>query len=184
MSAQQGFHDLYDGILQHLDTASAEMTSLKIDNREGQAKLADITQKIQDIRVNFNEELLFLEDHAEWEKFTLAFFGETNAGKSTIIESLRILFDEGSRRALLKQNQGDITKFSNEINQHVEQVQQAFVHAMEMQAEKAVALNTDIQDLKKLLLAATSVKVKALYIGAGALLGAALATAIVLMFGG
>ena len=29
----------------------------------------------------------------EWDKLVIAFFGETNAGKSTIIETFRILFD-------------------------------------------------------------------------------------------
>ncbi len=35
-----------------------------------------------------------LKNSQEWEKFTVAFYGETNAGKSTIIESLRIYFQE------------------------------------------------------------------------------------------
>lgn len=34
----------------------------------------------------------------EWDKLVIAFFGETNAGKSTIIETFRILFDETERR--------------------------------------------------------------------------------------
>ena len=34
----------------------------------------------------------------EWDKLVIAFFGETNAGKSTIIETFRILFDEKERR--------------------------------------------------------------------------------------
>jgi len=37
-------------------------------------------------------------DSLEWDKLVIAFFGETNAGKSTIIETFRILFDEKERR--------------------------------------------------------------------------------------
>lgn len=184
MSTQQGFHDLYSGILQQLDAASTEIRSLKIDNKEGQAKLADITQKMQDLRAGFKDELLFLENNAEWEKFTLAFFGETNAGKSTIIESLRILFDEETRREVLKSNQGDLKKFSNDINHHIEQVKHAFSQAMQYQAEKSSALNTDIQALKTLLLQATSIKVKLLYIGAGALIGVTIVSALFWLIGG
>jgi len=184
MSSQQGFHDLYSGILQQLDAASTEISSLKIDNKEGQAKLVDITQKMQDLRAGFKDELLFLENNAEWEKFTLAFFGETNAGKSTIIESLRILFDEETRRELLKSNQGDLKKFSNDINDHIEQVKYAFSQAMQYQAEKSSALNTDIQALKILLLQATSIKVKLLYIGAGALIGVTIVSALFWLIGG
>jgi len=36
---------------------------------------------------------------AEWKEFTVALYGETNAGKSTIIESLRIHLDEAEKRA-------------------------------------------------------------------------------------
>jgi len=35
-----------------------------------------------------------LKNSQEWKKFTVAFYGETNAGKSTIIEALRIYFHE------------------------------------------------------------------------------------------
>ncbi|MEG2568796.1 MAG: dynamin family protein, partial [Acinetobacter sp.] len=37
--------------------------------------------------------------NAEWETFTIAFYGETNAGKSTVIEALRILLKEESKLA-------------------------------------------------------------------------------------
>lgn len=39
-----------------------------------------------------------LEQVAEWEVFTIAMYGETNAGKSTVIETLRILFGEPDKR--------------------------------------------------------------------------------------
>lgn len=38
-----------------------------------------------------------LKRNTEWNRFTIAFYGETNAGKSTIIESLRILLGEETR---------------------------------------------------------------------------------------
>lgn len=40
-----------------------------------------------------------LRDSAEWNTFTIAFYGETNAGKSTLIECLRILLKESSKAA-------------------------------------------------------------------------------------
>ena len=39
-----------------------------------------------------------LKRNTEWNRFTIAFYGETNAGKSTIIESLRILLGEETKR--------------------------------------------------------------------------------------
>lgn len=44
-----------------------------------------------------SEEIKQLEKYAEWNKFNIAFFGETNAGKSTIIECLRIYLKESSK---------------------------------------------------------------------------------------
>ncbi|GAA6888897.1 hypothetical protein HpHNI69_07990 [Helicobacter pylori] len=39
-------------------------------------------------------ELESLKNNEEWEKFTIAFYGETGAGKSTLIECLRLFFKE------------------------------------------------------------------------------------------
>ncbi|GAA7351166.1 hypothetical protein HpCK69_11470 [Helicobacter pylori] len=40
------------------------------------------------------KELESLKNNEEWEKFTIAFYGETSAGKSTLIEYLRLFFKE------------------------------------------------------------------------------------------
>ncbi|WCB33774.1 50S ribosome-binding GTPase [Helicobacter pylori] len=40
------------------------------------------------------KELESLKNNEEWEKFTIAFYGETSAGKSTLIECLRLFFKE------------------------------------------------------------------------------------------
>ncbi len=43
------------------------------------------------------KELESLKNNEEWEKFTIAFYGEIGAGKSTIIECLRLFFKEPSK---------------------------------------------------------------------------------------
>lgn len=45
------------------------------------------------IQKEFNE----LKKLSEWKKFTIAFYGETNAGKSTLIEALRLFLKEESK---------------------------------------------------------------------------------------
>lgn len=43
------------------------------------------------------KELESLKNNEEWENFTIAFYGETGVGKSTIIECLRLFFKEQSK---------------------------------------------------------------------------------------
>ncbi|GAA7202252.1 hypothetical protein HpCK2_09180 [Helicobacter pylori] len=43
------------------------------------------------------KELENLKNNEEWENFTIAFYGETGAGKSTLIECLRLFFKEQSK---------------------------------------------------------------------------------------
>lgn len=41
-----------------------------------------------------------------WDKLVIAFFGETNAGKSTIIETFRVMFNDESRLSAIRKNGG------------------------------------------------------------------------------
>ena len=59
--------------------------------------------KLSDVRNEINENIKSLEKDSEWETFTIALYGETNAGKSTLVESLRILLNE-SRKNEERQN--------------------------------------------------------------------------------
>ncbi|CAJ99490.1 GTPase of uncharacterised function family protein [Helicobacter acinonychis] len=43
-------------------------------------------------------ELESLHNNEEWERFSIAFYGETNAGKLTLIECLRIFFKEQNKK--------------------------------------------------------------------------------------
>ena len=45
--------------------------------------------------------------YQEWDNLVVAFFGVTNAGKSTIIETFRILFDEETRRVAILKSKGE-----------------------------------------------------------------------------
>lgn len=52
---------------------------------------------LSELHGQINKQLESLDKNAEWNTFTIAFYGETNAGKSTIIETLRILLGEESK---------------------------------------------------------------------------------------
>ncbi|HEJ4559959.1 TPA: hypothetical protein SL556_002053 [Pseudomonas aeruginosa] len=122
MSAAQDFNRLYTDVAENISRALSDIAELKVENKDGQQQLSEMMQRLRVMQERFNTELDFLENHAEWDRFTMAFFGETNAGKSTIIESLRILFKEESRQQLLQKNQSDLEQFERALIELVEQL--------------------------------------------------------------
>lgn len=59
----------------------------------------DARELLTQYQGELREQLDQLEKNAEWNTFTIAFYGETGAGKSTIIETLRILLQERGKLA-------------------------------------------------------------------------------------
>ncbi|GAA9906236.1 hypothetical protein VN0889_05950 [Helicobacter pylori] len=51
-------------------------------------------EKFKNLESESLKELESLKNNEEWEKFTIAFYGETGVGKSTLIECLRLFFKE------------------------------------------------------------------------------------------
>lgn len=138
----------------------AEIEDLKVEHKEGKKELSNIMDRLRKIQTSFDGELDLLEQHAEWEKFTMAFFGETNAGKSTIIESLRILFKEESRQQLLEQNSQDLTKYEQALADHVNQVREGLNKVYAQYAAEIVALKCSTAALAKVLQDESSARIK------------------------
>ncbi|UOR84149.1 50S ribosome-binding GTPase [Helicobacter pylori] len=67
----------------------------------GDVRLRAFNQEALELFKNLESESLkeleSLKNNEEWEKFTIAFYGETGAGKSTLIECLRLFFKEPSK---------------------------------------------------------------------------------------
>ncbi|MDG6898063.1 hypothetical protein A6A19_08755 [Actinobacillus delphinicola] len=94
--------EIYEHIRAALDLANKRL-QLPTDDE----KLAEIQKKAQE-QIAYQQGCLQkqcdeLEQNAEWNKFTIAFYGETNAGKSTLIETLRILYGEPTKLTERKQ---------------------------------------------------------------------------------
>ncbi|GAA7344115.1 hypothetical protein MLS210_08880 [Helicobacter pylori] len=67
------------------------------------------------------KELESLKNNEEWEKFTIAFYGETGAGKSTLIECLRLFFKEQSKinqQEQFRRLHADYVKNPNYVKNH------------------------------------------------------------------
>lgn len=73
-----------------------QVTSLDKDVAGVQSTLKNLLGGVQK---ELDERLARLREQGEWNTFTVAFYGETNAGKSTLIETLRILLREQQKLA-------------------------------------------------------------------------------------
>lgn len=128
-NASKNFNHLYADISDSVGKAMADILTINIEHKDGKREIGNITEKLRNIQTRFDKELHQLKTHAEWDTFTLAFFGETNAGKSTIIESLRILFKEESREALLKQHADDLEQFTQTLSAQIKDIREG-LHAL------------------------------------------------------
>ena len=110
-------------------TVEKILTDLKETNNrndeELQKKVGALIANIESNNNKFKKLVEDLEKDSEFDKFTIAFLGQTNAGKSTIIEALRILFDEESRKTKAAENQkGNITALTDYNKQYSELIHQ------------------------------------------------------------
>ncbi len=88
------FEARYQELSSYLCSIAAKIDAIKTDNTKQvgikRSLLAFLETYIKDSMNKLSE----IKTSARWDKLVIAFFGETNAGKSTIIETFRILFDE------------------------------------------------------------------------------------------
>lgn len=179
------FNRLYTDISASIATATAEIAALHVDHVEGKKEIGGLLESLHQISRRFDDELALLQKHAEWDRFTLAFFGETNAGKSTIIESLRILFQEDSRQKLLDSNHHDLMKYEQELATHIEHIKAALDTAHQAQATELLAIKARVATLTDILQTEVSARIRRKHwlVGlTGFVLGVAIAaTALILV---
>ncbi|AZD08755.1 hypothetical protein C4K26_3352 [Pseudomonas chlororaphis] len=144
MNKAQDFSKLYARVASDIATALDDVSRLDVSNDKGNVHLASVKEKLGEMKSRFDGEISYLEKHAEWDNFTIAFFGETNAGKSTIIESLRIIFEEKKRQALIQRNQATVSDiqavFSSKSDELIEELSTRYVSF----CEDIAALGDDI----------------------------------------
>ncbi len=80
---------IYEFMKQHINTLK--------ENNKGN-KSGETISIIEDLDKKLQDEINDLEKNTEYDKFVIACYGETNAGKSTIIEMLRIYFQETQKK--------------------------------------------------------------------------------------
>ena len=103
-----------------LATAINQLSQLRFSNDEFVKLKNDLIATLETTLVDLKKEVENNIKNVRWDKLVIAFFGETNAGKSTIIETFRILFDpnrpKNSDGLIVGDGQHDFTKDYNEYN--------------------------------------------------------------------
>lgn len=110
---------------------------LNQENSNAHKLLSKYQKKLQ-------KQLAKLEENAEWKTFTIAFYGETGAGKSTLIETLRILLQEPSKCAnqqAFRETQKRYALSENKL-QHLQQAMQNEFQISELEQVLDVRLAT------------------------------------------
>ena len=111
----------YDKVKTSLEKAITDSNSIKLSGKDENIELNSIRNTLKKLNDDFKSEIEKLEKSSEWDKFCMAFFGETNAGKSTIIEALRIVYDEELRREEINEQKMQLfEELNNENNQYSE----------------------------------------------------------------
>ena len=106
----------YNEVKEVISEAVQDSFAKEYNNEEENAFAQNIKNQLAEINDSFKKEIEELEQSSEWDKFCISFFGETNAGKSTIIESLRIIYNEESRLQKIFENQKNLKETLNENN--------------------------------------------------------------------
>lgn len=126
------YTDVLDQIHGVISTLDQETFEDRLNEEQNTARdvLRNVEQKLHEL-------IKELQQNAEWKTFTIAFYGETNAGKSTLIECLRILFKESSK---MKQRK-DFHALQKQFGLYENDLQM-----LEQQAEKFERRLADIQE--------------------------------------
>lgn len=76
------------------------------------------SEQLKEIQKEINKSIDEFRNNSEWNKFTISFFGETNAGKSTIIETLRIYLGESTKIEQQKKFNEIVANLKLDIDQY------------------------------------------------------------------
>ena len=96
------YKKLYNNISSNIKKKlNVRITNIVDELKKASFKHKDIRKRVEkskkqilEVNKELSKKILDLKNIHEWNKYTIAFFGETNAGKSTVIEALRILLKE------------------------------------------------------------------------------------------
>lgn len=96
---KEHFINIYQQIEQEINSLVTSLNDkiTQMKNPAAQQQANNTLENIKKLRDKIFQQLQELEKNADWDTYTIAFYGETGAGKSTLIETLRLLLNEESK---------------------------------------------------------------------------------------
>lgn len=150
--------DIYDGLKEKISDLITKIVKNEnvLDTQLVGEKISESKQILNSQKKEIEKKMDELKQNAEWDHFTIAFFGETNAGKSTLIEVLRLLFDEKTKNEIqakfnalkkelslnedeyeqLKKSENEIDNKTSENHQKLKEIEQAYIQSLECYQKK------------------------------------------------
>ena len=104
----------YLTVKKSIDNALKATQNIQVKGDDENAFVKEIQNGISKINTDFKNEIDELQNGSEWDRFCISFFGETNAGKSTLIDTLRIIYNEDSRLKEVIDNREEVLKLLNQ----------------------------------------------------------------------
>ena len=126
-------------------------------NEMDQEALKQTIPQLEKMKSKLNLELEILNKNAEWDVFNIAFYGETNAGKSTLIETLRILLEEPTKvceRESFDHKKHEIIGIEEKIDSHnnlFKEVKEKYNLEVKSLNEKVDLLKEDTRQIHKII---------------------------------
>ena len=149
MEAKNSIEKRYKFFISSLKKAANEIDKIKgVNNRFTDLQLSFYEALEQQIKLSQQqmEETL---NGTIWDNLVIAFFGETNAGKSTIIETFRILFDKkkGKREdgLIVGDGRNDYTQDYNEYKMCINNHQFTLIDVPGIEGNETSEFKEDIQ---------------------------------------
>lgn len=95
---KEDIEDKYNELRNLLNQAKKEVSSINSKHKSISKLQQSMKSALQEELENLSLEVDNAMNFTSWDNLVIAFFGETNAGKSTIIETFRILFEQNREK--------------------------------------------------------------------------------------
>ena len=143
--------EIYQNLMSEIEQLEF-ISNQKNEDEEIEEVRQNAVESLIVIKKTIEENIIALEKNSEWDTFVIAFYGETGAGKSTIIETLRILMNEPkkvSTRAKFSRSQTPLENLESDLQKSQDAEQEITNELMTLEEELENLQKSWIEEAKK-----------------------------------